>query len=585
CTCTPGRAPRPGAAAPPRRIVHPPKERSSIPAGGFDYDVVVVGSGFGGTMAARPLVEAGLDVLVVERGPWVPRGEHNWEPDGTLEVTPYHSKDGLHRDGSSGPPSRVGTAACVGGPSVFYGGVSFRFREGDFEPPAEITGDSGARWPLGYRDLRPHYRRAERVLGVSGVAGDDPVGPERRAPYPAEPGELTPVSRRLAETARGMGLRPFRLPLAINHGRDDARAECVACNTCDTFACAVGAKNDLAVAVLPELMRKGLELRPNTAVTGLRSSGGRVRELELRDRRTATRHTVTARGVVLAAGALRERSPAADSVGRYLTRHCSAIAFGFFPEPAEGWDRFHKQIGLNDFYFGDDRSRGNGGKSGRRWPLGNGGRSAPGGRPPSKLGNIQQVQTPANGVIRSALPDLAADALEPAARRLVGLLALAEDSPRAENRVELHPSRKDEAGLPELVIRHRYAERDLAAREALLDRARKVLGRAGALFCYTHEIETFSHALGTVRMGEDPSADPLTPGGRYRGIENLWVTDGSALPTAGGVNPSLTIAANALRIGEGIAERLAAEREEGRVSPAPQRAGGRQEGGRPEAGE
>ncbi|MDP2496637.1 MAG: GMC family oxidoreductase [Candidatus Palauibacterales bacterium] len=524
-----------------------------------DYDVVVVGSGFGGTLAAGPLVDAGLDVLLVERGPWVPRGPHNWDPDGTLEVTPYHSADG-RRAGGPGRGGEVATTACVGGPSVFYGGVSFRFREEDFDPGPEITGDSGARWPLGYRDLRPHYARAERILGVTGRAGDDPTEPPREGPYPAEPGELSAVSRGLAETARGMGLRPFRLPLAINRGQDGGRTSCVDCNTCDTFACAVGAKNDLAVSVLPDLIRRGLELRPNTAVTDLDAAGGRVREVELVDRRTAVRSSVSARAVVLAAGALgtprllmasglRDRNLAGGAVGRYLTRHCSAIAFGFFPGVPDDHDVFHKQVGINDFYFGDPggSARTNGGGRGRR---------TNGGPEPSKLGNLQQVQTPANGVIRSALPDALANALQPAARRLVGLLALAEDAPREENRVELDPSREDATGLPEIAVHHTYAGRDLAARDALIDRARTILRRAGAAFSYTHEIDTFSHALGTVRMGEDPETAPLAPDGRYRGVENLWVTDGSALPTSGGVNPSLTIAANALRVGRGIAGRL-----------------------------
>lgn len=528
-----------------------------IPAA--DHDVVVVGSGFGGTMAARPLVEAGLDVLLVERGPWVPRGPHNWEPDGTLEVTPYHRSDGRHVNGPGGD-SEVGTTACVGGPSVFYGGVSFRFREADFDPDPEVGGGSGARWPVGYPELRPYYAEAERVLAVAGQAGDDPTEPGRETPYPAEPAELSPVSRRLARTAADMGLHPFRLPLAINHGQDGGRPECVACNTCDTFACAVGAKNDLAAAVLPGLMRRGLTLRPNTVATGLGARDGRVREVELWDRRTATRSAVSGRAVVLAAGALgtprllaasglRRRNPAGEAVGRYLTRHCSAIAFGFFPEVPDGYDVFHKQVGVNDFYFGaaDGRPRGDGAA------------------PPGQLGNLQQVQTPANGVIRSALPDPVADTLEPAARHLVGLLALAEDRPREGNRVELDPAREDDSGLPEIVVRHRYADRDLAARDALVDRARRILREAGAAFCYTHEIETFSHALGTVRMGRDESSDPLTPGGRYRGVENLWVTDGSAFPTSGGVNPSLTIAANALRVGGRIARRL---REEGRTAGA-----------------
>jgi len=81
-------------------------------------------------------------------------------------------------------------------------------------------------------------------------------------------------------------------------------------------------------------------------------------------------------------------------------------------------------------------------------------------------------------------------------------------------------------------------------------RAREVLSEAGALWCYSHYIQTFSHAAGTVRMGRDPSSSALDEYCRFRGVQNLRVVDASILPSGGGVNPSLTVAANALRVGE-----------------------------------
>jgi choline dehydrogenase-like flavoprotein len=86
-------------------------------------------------------------------------------------------------------------------------------------------------------------------------------------------------------------------------------------------------------------------------------------------------------------------------------------------------------------------------------------------------------------------------------------------------------------------------------------RAKRILRGVGAWSFYTHEIKTFSHAVGTVRMGRDQSAAPLDEWCRFRGIDNLRVVDGSALPTSGAVNPSLTIAAVALR----AADRLVRE--------------------------
>lgn len=505
-------------------------------------DVVVIGSGFGGSMAAWSLMEAGRDVLMLERGPWVERGPHNWGPEGTLTRSPYFA-DGQLRVVEDGRDRREGACACVGGPSVFYGGVSTRFREADFDPHPEIAADTGARWPVGYEDLRPHYLRAERILGVAGSGGqEDPTGPERRAPYPQEAPGLSPTARLVGAAARRKGWRPYRLPLAINYGISDRRPDCVACDTCDTFPCAIRAKNDLAAHVIPRLVERGMELRPRTAVLRLDVRDGRVRAAACRDHGEGRELAVTADTFVLAAGALgsaqialasglQEVGPAGHAVGRHLTRHCAGIVFGLYRRLPDDGETFHKQVGINDFYFGDDHP------------------SAPEG----KLGNIQQVQSPAPATVGTLLPRPLPRLLSPLLRRATGLLVLAEDQPRYENRVALDPAERDGFGLPQTVLHHRHTPRDLAARTALARRARELHREAGALLCYEHRIDTFSHALGTLRMGEDPEGDPVDPDGRFRGTENLWVADGSLFPTSAGVNPSLTIAALGLRVGARVA--------------------------------
>jgi choline dehydrogenase-like flavoprotein len=136
--------------------------------------------------------------------------------------------------------------------------------------------------------------------------------------------------------------------------------------------------------------------------------------------------------------------------------------------------------------------------------------------------------------------------------RITGLLVMAEDQPQVENGLGLDASRRDELGLARLVVRHRHTRRDRMARSALARQAARILRAAGALFCYTHEIKTFSHAAGTVRFGDDPRTAPLDRDCRFRGVENLFVVDASFMPTGGGINPSLTIAANALRVGTAI---------------------------------
>ncbi len=491
-------------------------------------------------MVARQLIDAGLSVLMLERGEWVERGPHNWGSAGSVDLTRHYSLETPYRVRNGGRSEDVvGLYSCVGGPSVFYGGVSLRLRQRDFEPDPVIVDGSGARWPLSYRDLEPWYQSAERILGVAGEAGVDPTEPPRSGPYPRVAPDLSRTSSSIARAAERLGLSPFHLPLAIRFDANGGeRSACIRCTTCDTFACAIGAKNDLATAVLPDLLDRGLELRPNTVVVRLETEARRVVAVRCVDRTTGRTLRFRGREVVLAAGALgsphlllasglREASPAGDAVGRYLMRHRNAIVFGIFPHLADPVGEFHKQIGIHDFYFGDEHPR----------------------APAGKLGAIQQVQTPPVELVREHLPGPLDYLVHPRTDYMTGLLVMAEDQPRRSNRVSVDPMRQDRFGLPAATITHRYTPRDLAAARALIRRAKSVLREAGALLFYVHKIETFSHAVGTVRMGEDPASSPLDAACRFRGIENLRVVDGSVLPTAGGVNPSLTISAIALRAG------------------------------------
>ena len=506
------------------------------------WDAVVIGSGFGGTMAAHELVAAGLDVLMLERGDWVPRGPHNWDDTGSVDLTRFYSHEAPYRVAAGGNGPSLGSYSCVGGPSVFYGGVSIRFREDDFVADPDIVGDSGAAWPYDYAELEPWYARAESLLGVAGDADEDPTEPRRSAPYPQDPGALSDTSARIARAARELGLSPFRLPLAINYTNVDGRNACIACTTCDTFACAIGAKNDLATTLLPTLVARGLELRANTVVTNLVLRGGHIEGVECYDKSSGRREQIRARTVLVAAGALGTphlllssqldaANPAGHLVGRHLMRHCNAIVFGVFPGRPNPRRQFHKQIGIHDFYFGHADVR----------------------DPAGKLGSIQQLASPPAGLVREELPSALGLFVGPAVDHLTGLLVMAEDQPQAGNHVRVDWEARDTYGLPELTIEHHYTARDRRARGALVQQSRRILRRAGAPVSYVHQIKTFSHAVGTVRFGTDPETSVLDEECRFRGVDNLHVVDASFMPTSAGLNPSLTISANALRVGAAIA--------------------------------
>ncbi|MGK2962323.1 MAG: GMC family oxidoreductase [Gemmatimonadaceae bacterium] len=493
----------------------------------MSWDAIVIGSGFGGALAAVPLVQAGQSVLMIERGGWVGRGPDNWGRNGAGLVTPHYTRDAAFRVSSGRGERRASAWNCVGGQSVFYGAASYRFRESDFEDNADLVEDSGAAWPFRYDDLEPFYARAEALLGVAGESGHEPGEPRRSSPFPQRPASLSRSARRIADAATRLGLTPSRIPLAISYASSANRRECVMCGKCDGYACAAESKNDLATGVIPDLMRLGMSLRANTVCVRLTTRNGHVTGVECMSRVTGERETFKAALVLLAAGTLAtphlllasdlaQLNPASASVGRYLTRHRNAVVMGaFFRRPNPGAE-FDKQIAILDLY--------------------------------ESAGSIQQF-TPPTGLVKAYLPAAVRGLAVKFTSHALGLLAIAEDQPRATNSVSVNWHATDRYGLPELRVHHEYSERDERMGKVLIDQARAILREAGALFTLVHPIRTFSHALGTVRMGDDPLTSSLDPWGRYRGLDNLFVVDGSALPRSAGLNPSLTIAANALRIG------------------------------------
>jgi choline dehydrogenase-like flavoprotein len=514
-----------------------------------DFDLIVIGSGPGGAMAAYPSVMTGKRVLMVERGDWVHRSRDNWGPTGFFELTPAYSLEAPYQVVADEGRPTTGTVACVGGATVFFGGASLRLREADFQPDPEIDADSGGAWPYRYADLEPYYARAEELFGVAGVAGDDPTESWRSSPYPGVPAPLAPISARIAAAARDLGLRPFRLPLAINYAAAQGRERCIACGTCDGFACAIGAKNDLATSLIPRMQRAGMTLKTNTVATRLVLDGSRIDAVECIDRMTRAPLTFRSRAVVVAAGALatphlllasglERANPAGHAVGRYLMRHCNSVVMRWFLKAPAPDQTFHKQVGVNDYYFGHDTVA----------------------RPSGKLGCIQQWATPQADFLAShfSLPHWSRDWFSRFVSHLTGLIVIAEDRPQAANRVFLDPSARDAFGMPRASVIHHYHQRDLDARRALVRAARRILRRTGPGLPYVHEqrLPTFSHAVGTVRMGPEPAHSPVDGSGAFRGLDNLFISDGSVFPRSGGVNPSLTIAANALRTGERVAAGL-----------------------------
>ena len=261
------------------------------------YDAVVVGSGFGGALAAHALVRAGRRVLLLERGRWAHRDDLDWNQREILLEQRYRGPTPiLVKQYGARRFSEVFANETIGGKSVFYGGASLRLRPADFHG-----------WPFSYDDLKTHYARAEELLGVHGVAGADPYEPPDLAGYPFAPVELSAPARRIDAAGRALGYTPFPIPLAINF-RGEERPRCLLCNTCDGFPCKVEAKNDLAATLLQEAQQAGLEIVAGATVQRLVVEAGAVRAVKYAAGETGESYTVAAAQVVLAAGAV--QSPA-----------------------------------------------------------------------------------------------------------------------------------------------------------------------------------------------------------------------------------------------------------------------------------
>ncbi len=497
-------------------------------------------------MAALALARSGKRVLVLERGPWAARDETAWSPRSILleqkyrSLTPYEAPQ-------FGGRKLVYPNEAVGGNSVFYGAASFRLRELDFRRRSEYEGndtipDGFVDWPISYSELSPFYDQAETLLGVVGELEGDPTEPPRTQDYGGQPPPYGFHAKKLVDAAQGLGLHPFHVPLAINFAGNHGRPKCIKCMTCDLFPCKVCAKNDISVTVLPAAQKLGAEIRGGIVVTNVAHHAGRVTGVVGIDTSTGESFKETSDVVIVSAGALASprlliASGISDLgaggrwIGRYLMRHCSGIVIGLCSFETNPEKMFHKQVAITDFYLGSKSERG----------------------PRGPWGAIQGLQVPPPEYVRGQAPFPFDRLGELTIPYQLFLLCIAEDVPNADNRVALHPHRRDEFDLSIARIEHRYCRRDLAGRNALLRQAARVLKSAGAKLRVRKTINTFSHAIGTCRFGHDPATSALDEHCRVHGVPNLFVIDGSFMPTAGGLNPSLTIAANALRVGEHLA--------------------------------
>ena len=506
------------------------------------WDAVVIGTGMGGGVAGRALAEAGLSVLFVEKG----RAGWRREANGTEGATDPVARGvrGLWPDPVTlrmGGREREVFAPLgmgVGGSSVFYAATLERPEPHDLDPSNAVPHPVGG-WPVRYAAMAPWFDAAERMFAVRG--GADPLSavacPELGAAV------VSDADRAMMAHLAGNGMHPYALHAAL---RDVA-----GCASCLGRKCPRPCKMDgRSAGVEPALATGRAAMLDRCDVTRLVMDGNRVAGIEaVRD---GARVTLRAARVVLAAGALNSplllRRSACEGwadgvanrsgmVGRNLMFHLNET-FAVWPKGAERGDGPSKAVGFRDLYAVDGR------RMGMVQAMGiDAGRGEIAHYMGQRIAGTWAARLPGARRVVQAGAVLAHGAMG-RAKLFVGLL---EDMPDAGNRVF------EDRGRPgRIVVEYRVADEAQVRRRMFRRAIRSAFAGRRMAFVNRGAEPNLGHPCGTVRMGDDPAVAPLDAGCRAHGIENLWCVDAGVFPTSMGVNPSLTIAANALRVVEGM---------------------------------
>jgi choline dehydrogenase-like flavoprotein len=527
------------------------------------WDVIVVGTGMGGGMLGYRLAQAGRRVLFVEKGRSTLPGTPGTiraampelaEPLARRSAEAYY--EALARAGrctdeiediSGRFPKRfvpfIGSG--TGGSSALYGMVCERFFVRDFTPRQNFRdpGDSTVpeAWPISYEQMAPWYTEAEKLLGVRGAP--DPLRPEAaEVNLPAAP----PFSRDnqpLVDYLAGRGLHPYHLPMACDYTDG--------CATCQAHLCARSCKNDAGRnGVLPAVAEHGAQLLAGCRVVRLEADRSQVREV-ICEHLCGTL-ALKAKVVVLAAGALvtpvlllnsrsgewpRGLANGSDWVGRNLMRHLLDW-IEVWPERGCKITAENKEVGLNDFYFWEGQKYGT---------VQSGGAMA-------SLASMEML-TNHPGWAPKALR-LMTPAVRPIYERFFNggmvLNAMLEDLPYLDNRV-LPYNQPSSDSRQRLRLHYRLHASEIERRTAFLRQINEVLKPFRTLTLRTGKNNaTLGHVCGTCRFGTDPETSVLDPQNRAHEVDNLYVVDASFFPSSAGLNPSLTVAANALRVAEHV---------------------------------
>lgn len=530
------------------------------------YEVCIIGSGASGGMTANILTKAGLDCAMLEAGPMKSVAQfpthriRRWNlPNRGLRGDYFQewlTETGFLADKAEEPYSVANNERfdwwrmrAVGGKSLFWAGVTPRFGPNEFQP----KDDFDTKWPLIYDEIAPYYDRVEELIGVSSTVeavGGFPLN-KGLAPFRPKPAEVLLTK---ACESLGRGLKVLPIPKAILSQDHKGRPACHYCGPC-WQGCDSGSKFDsLRVFILAARNSGKLNLIPNARVRNLEmGKEGKVQTVHYFDTEKREWRDLQAKSFILCAGAIESshillNSKIANSsglVGRYLSEHLYTAVGGHLPQLMNR--KVTNEDGNGAHVFIPDLTenwRGN--KFIRGYQI-------------FPTGGTNEFTLVGNNIPGYGKQWM--DAVRAYYTAGVSVQFQGEVLPYKDNRIELDPSLKDDAGIPAVRFNYSWHENERAMFKDMIEVGNEILNKAGAEMLpnsnprpdpYGHSI----HYVGTTRMGNDPRTSVTNKWSQSHDVPNLFINDGGPFVTAGNQNPTLTILAFAMRSSERIARLL-----------------------------
>lgn len=524
-------------------------------------DVLIIGAGASGAAAAWSLADTRMRIVCLEQGDWqVPsRYPSTGRDHEARRLDAYSFSPNTRRSAADYPINedqsgiKVANFNGVGGGTVLYTAHFPRFHPSDFRVRSldNVADD----WPIDYETLAPFYAENDRMVGVSGLAGDPA--------YPAKDAVLPPLAlgRSGATLARGFNAKGWHWwpsDMAIASRDYEGRARCINLGACGA-GCAQGAKGSADITYWPAAIRAGVELRTRCRVREIvyddgtgRATGAIYYDADGTERFQAAEVVILASNAIgtarLLLNSVSSRFPnglanSSGLVGRNLMFHPSAIVTGLFDEPQDGAQGPHNWLWSHEFYE-TDASRG----FVRGYMM-------------EAMRGSGPVLTALSGMGSGTIP-FGSDHHRAFRRQYghaAGFIVLCEDLPEAHNRVTLDPTLTDAHGIPAPRIEYQLSDNSLKMLEHAVATASEVLRAAGARDTTSQSPVSFGgwHLMGTARMGHDPERSVVNAWGRSHDVKNLFIVDGSVFVTSAAVNPTSTIQAVALYIADQMKQRLA----------------------------